>query len=37
MARINHTPPPPGLEEKLSEVNKRWEQVVKQTKDRYMG
>lgn len=35
IARINRSPPPPGLEEKFSSVNSRWQLVVKQTKDRW--
>lgn len=36
MSRIANSPPPPGLEDKVTEVKARWEQVVKQTKDRYV-
>ena len=36
MSRIANSPPPPGLEDKVTEVKARWEQVVKQTKDRYI-
>ena len=32
--RMANSPPPPGLEDKVKEVNERFQRVVKQTKDR---
>ena len=37
ISELNRSSPPPGLEDKVTEVNQRWKQVVKQTKDRYIG
>lgn len=34
VVRVTHSPPPAGLEAKVTEVNQRWEQLVKHTKDR---
>ena len=34
MSRIANSPPPSGLEDKVTEVKARWEQVVKHTKYR---
>lgn len=35
--RMANSPPPPGMEEKVEEVNQRFKRVVKQTEDRYGG
>ena len=34
MSRITSSPPPPGLEGRVSQMNTRWEQIVSQTEER---
>lgn len=33
-SRMANSPPPPGMEDKVKEVNHRFQSVVKQTEDR---